>query len=139
MKSNTNIITFAGMLILSLLVTYVNADTQSEIPDSSIFNHVQNIRVLETGDDAYIESVTGANESRIMHTYYRMTVNITGDATYTYTGLIKRDRGVPVIINTDLDSKGMNLQMENALYLYALQKWNATGVKISGWKPYSKP
>mgnify|MGYP007082007798 FL=1 len=139
MKSNTNIITFAGILILSLLVTYVNADTQPEIPDSSIFNHVQNIRVLETGDDAHIESVTGANESRIMHAYYRMTVNITGDATYTYTGLIKRDRGVPVIINTDLDSKGMNLQMENALYLYALQKWNATGVKISGWKPYSKP
>jgi len=138
MKLNTNILTFAGILIVSLAVSAAATNIYT-IPDSAIYGNVQSIRgIMPIDFSGDIESDT-RNISRGMSVTYIMNVNITGSPTYSYSGNLTRTRIVPVMLNSDLDAKGINLQMVNGIVSYAQTTWGATFLsKDLVWRPYSK-
>ncbi|MBU2346538.1 MAG: hypothetical protein KJ888_20300 [Gammaproteobacteria bacterium] len=143
MKINNNVIPFAGIILISLIVSQAGSaltGSTNDIPDSVIRGNITDLRAMEgvEGNTRFNET-HGQYVTKTANMNYIITVNIVGSPTYTYSGTIGRDGNFDVVYDMNLDAKGIALQKMAAIQGYAYQRWGYNLLnKDVIWKPYSK-
>jgi hypothetical protein len=143
MKLSNDIVIFVGIIIVSLVIAYVAsalAVPKTDIPDNVIKGNITSMRAIEGGEsNTRVDETNGRYISRTVTMLYSIQVDIQGGGTYSYSGYLGRRGDIDVVYDTNLDSKGINLQKMAAIQDYAMQRWNYSmqnGNVI--WQPYSK-
>ncbi len=143
MKISKEIVIFLAIMAVSLFIvgigTAVEPFNPNTIPDDVLWNHVTSIRGIQDQTTGGREPDNGALISSTLNMKYVMVVNITGSPTWTFSGTTSRHRQIPIMLNSNLDAKGINLQVETAIQNYAKTTWNVTLLNGNWIKlPYSK-